>query len=1258
MRVRVRVAPAGEQLRRTGSDPGNGGAVVRYPSFRRLARLLALMLAFGIAAESALRAQDRAAAGTPPRHWWNVAAPAAAPPSGTPPGMPPNAAKAAAPGANIYRLQRDQRGEAKPLIVDADEIATWTEKVGATEYCVFLFRGLVFVQLGIIQARFDQGVAWIDLNRAKLTGKMRTEFYAEGKVRIDDGSAIHDYPRAVLDLTTRGELKINACRVPVLRKSLEKDPLVERGRAKGLGPRLLQARQPPPVPVRQTSFQTESELVLPPTVHPGKVPPAPPASPNLQPTPPLPRPPIPAPQPPQGAAAPPPTQERIARYGPPDDPSSSETVPPGPSGAAAQTIPAPAQANPAPARPASLPGDGPQPPMPDAPATGARAPDGSVPPSGPMQVPPGTPPIPPPSLPLPPPPGKPVRTTPNFQVIPRQGRFFPGKIDKGPNGETIMLFTGGVILQVRNANKIGLLDMEADRIVIWTHDEGNLLAENIQRPSGHSSNDLEVYLSGHVLIRQAPLIDPKGSERLISADEVYYDVSRNTALAINGRLQLKQMLLNDPVVATAKEIRQTSVNTFELVNVETFSSRLPSDPGLKIYMQDGVIEDDVIPLRNILGQPVFDRTTGQPVMMRQTLLDGNNSFFQLEKIPFFWLPFVSTSAQQPLGPLQNFNWGWNQLFGIQLGVSLNLYQILGLQPRPATSWLLNLDYMSYRGPGMGTLYSTAANDLFGIPAQYTNTIRAYGMYDRNYDILGGPRPMNNFRPPTTRGWWLQRIDSEQMPYGFNVMGQLSPVSDRNFIEQYYKRPWDLDPNFDTFLYVKQQQNNWAWSVIAEPRLRNWVTMTQNLPRADAWLIGQDFFHLITYSTSVNAEYAQLTLSSDYLPEVSVTDQNDSTFRGNWMQEAEIPFSLGPMRFAPYGMWNLTGYSSDLAGNPVGRSWEGAGMRASVPFTHLYKNVTSELMNVNGLNHKIVFNVNYIDAFTNFQYTNLPQLDRLNNDATNQALRDIRGYQGYLFNIPIAPGFNTTGVGGFNPNAVFFNHGLSLTQSTYYNTPQTMAIRRLLFYRDIDTLNSIDELQFQINQRLQTRRGHPGNQHIVDWMLLDLYASYFPQPNRDNYGHYWAFLQYNWLWNVGDRTALTSTGWTDPFPGGVRVWTVGAYYNRTDRTNFYLGFRYIDPLMVRAATAAITYIFSPKYAGTVSATYDFGTGESFANSLMFTRMGSDLQVSLGVSYNALQNNFNVMFNLVPNLLPANKMGGMGAMSGMGAGSSGGVLGSNF
>ena len=65
--------------------------------------------------------------------------------------------------------------------------------------------------------------------------------------------------------------------------------------------------------------------------------------------------------------------------------------------------------------------------------------------------------------------------------------------------------------------------------------------------------------------------------------------------------------------------------------------------------------------------------------------------------------------------------------------------------------------------------------------------------------------------------------------------------------------------------------------------------------------------------------------------------------------------------------------------------------------------------------------------------------------------------------------------------------------------------------------------------------------------------------------------------------LVSSGWYDPFSDGARVFTIGAYLNRTDRTNFFVGYRFIDPIDSRALTTATTYVFSPKYAITASST---------------------------------------------------------------------------
>ncbi len=116
---------------------------------------------------------------------------------------------------------------------------------------------------------------------------------------------------------------------------------------------------------------------------------------------------------------------------------------------------------------------------------------------------------------------------------------------------------------------------------------------------------------------------------------------------------------------------------------------------------------------------------------------------------------------------------------------------------------------------------------------------------------------------------------------------------------------------------------------------------------------------------------------------------------------------------------------------------------------------------------------------------------------------------------------------------------------------------------------------------------------------------------------------------------------DPYPHSARVWNIGAFLNRTDRTNFYLGFRYldgfqdIDPISSRVLTGAVTYIFSSKYSMTASASYDFGTSLAESNALVFTRVGTDLQISIGVTYNALTNTVGALVELVPNLVPANR-----------------------
>jgi hypothetical protein len=196
-------------------------------------------------------------------------------------------------------------------------------------------------------------------------------------------------------------------------------------------------------------------------------------------------------------------------------------------------------------------------------------------------------------------------------------------------------------------------------------------------------------------------------------------------------------------------------------------------------------------------------------------------------------------------------------------------------------------------------------------------------------------------------------------------------------------------------------------------------------------------------------------------------------------------------------------------------------------------------------------------------------------------------------------------------------------------PQRLAIRRLVENK-VDTLDDLHVVQFEKHERFQTKRGFPGSEHTVDVFTLDTGVSFFPQKTRDNFGETLGLYQYSALWNVGDRTAISSSGWFDPFDTGARYFSIGTNLNRPDGTNFFVGYRQIDPIRSRAVTAGIGYQLSRRYNTFISSTYDFGINSALSNVITLNRVGTDVTISLGFTYNAIVNNFGVQLMIFPNI----------------------------
>src|SRR5262249_32967492 len=151
---------------------------------------------------------------------------------------------------------------------------------------------------------------------------------------------------------------------------------------------------------------------------------------------------------------------------------------------------------------------------------------------------------------------------------------------------------------------------------------------NMSTPQGHNTRESEFYLSGNVEIRQ----QSHGEARTLRADEVYYDVNRNVAVAMHGDLELQRKGVRDPLHVYEDELLQLSPDRYQLTRAETFSSRLPSDPGLKVYVAEATIDRAIVPKRSLFGMQFVDRKTGQPETVEQDIFRGRNVFIEIEDV--------------------------------------------------------------------------------------------------------------------------------------------------------------------------------------------------------------------------------------------------------------------------------------------------------------------------------------------------------------------------------------------------------------------------------------------------------------------------------------------------------------------------------------------------------------------------------------------------------------------------------------------------
>ena len=774
-------------------------------------------------------------------------------------------------------------------------------------------------------------------------------------------------------------------------------------------------------------------------------------------------------------------------------------------------------------------------------------------------------------------------------------------------GETISIGSGGIRITIDSpkVQDMAVFQGESDRQVVLLAD--SFVRWNSTLADGTDRN--QIYLEGDIVFA-------KGS-RVIHAERMFYDVEARQGTILRAEILTPVRNLEGKVRMKADVVQQLDQNNLQAYSAAFTTSQL----GVPRYW----LQSESIGLQQIEGQNgdqlVFDPQIGVASEFEELqdnqegkdeyLLDSYRNRVFVAGVPVFAWPRLQTNLNNPTLYLERLGIKNDRIFGFQVTSGWNMYQLLGRQqPIEGTRWIGVLDYLGDRGVGIGSEFSYERNALFGFPGQARGTYDSWFIDDDGLDFLGRDRrdliPEEEFRGRTVL---KHRHDFSP---GYQLRAEIGYVSDRNFLEQYYEREWDTQKDATTGLWLERNIRTNSFNLTADAQVNDFFTQTSGVNFT--WTtLGQPILNnRAIWHGRTQGGYLRMRPAEAPVNVVDAAKFDPLAWeapvdgiRVGTRQQVEIPLQIGPVKVVPYVLGDATYWQEALDGNDLMRVYGQTGIRASLPMWRVDPSIQSVLWNVNGLAHKVSFDLDAYYADASQDLDELPLYDPLDDDSQEHFRRRFA--------------FDTFGIlpGGdvpvrFDERNYAFRSGLqgSVTGPT-------------------EIADDLSAIRLGVRQRWQTKRGVPGRQHIVDWITLDMQTTLFPNANRDNFGSDFGMFDYDFRWFVGDRLSLVSDGYFDFFSQGLRTASFGANISRPEIGNAYVGYRMIEgPISSNILSGALTYRMSDKWGVKAGGQVDFGETGSIGQTMSLIYIGESFLWQLGFNYDYSRENFGFRFGFEP------------------------------
>lgn len=808
--------------------------------------------------------------------------------------------------------------------------------------------------------------------------------------------------------------------------------------------------------------------------------------------------------------------------------------------------------------------------------------------------------------------------------VPPQLQSYPSP---NPN-ETVLAISPGVRVRISGIQNVpgltsDVVTIEADRVVAWTTAIGNLntTGQSIQSADGGEGR-WEFYLEGNIVYREG--------DRVIYADQMYYHANDNVGVIRNAEALTPVQDYEGLLRIKADVLQQLNAQSFIAYGAAFTSSRMGVP---RYWLQAGTItfQDNQRPQADpFTGGAAIDYRTGEPAVEHEMFATSRNNLLYVAGVPLFYWPMMATDLTKPTYYVDRIRVKNDNVFGTQGLIDWDLYQVLGVKnPAEGTKWTVSTDYLSDRGFGLGTDFNYDRAELFHIPGPVRGFVDAWGIKDHGLDNLGQDR-----RALTPEKEYRGRLLMQHRQFlanGYQFSGQVGLVSDRNFLEEYYEYEWDQLKDQTTELDLKRYVLNSTYGIRASVRTNDFFTQTEWLPRFDHFLLGQSLLgDRLTWQGHSHVGYANLrtAVPPDPINPSEVAKYDPLAWEADregihvaTRHELDWPLQLGAVKVVPYVLGELFKVGEDLTGESRTRALGQTGLRASLPMWRVEPGVQSQLLNLNGLAHKVTLEAEFLYADANQDLDKYPLYEELDDDSIEAFRRRF-----YFDTFGGVPGGNVAQ--RFDERYYALRTGMQSSVTA----PSTEIADDLTLFKSA------------IRQRWQTKRGLPGHERIVDWIVLDVEGTYFPDPSRDNFGESFGLLNYDFRWHVGDRLTLLSDGYADTFTDGLRTVSLGGRITRPQRGSVYVGMRSIEgPISSSVLTSAVAYRMTEKWILTGAASIDFGKVGSIGQNLSVIRVGESALLRVGAYVDSSRDNFGINFSIEPRFLASSKLGRVGGVA---------------